>query len=86
MNKWLWLAVISLSISGLFIAFLASAMIAKGGSHVVYCPNLPAGHFLPCMPSPAGIGMALLMTMVYAVPVFAVGSSFVLFSGKRRGH
>jgi hypothetical protein len=70
MKKWLWLAGASLVLSGLFVTCLASMMIAKGGSHVDYCPNLPAGHILPCMPSFLGIGLGALMTAMYALPIF----------------
>lgn len=63
--------------------FLASAMIAKGGSHIDYCPNLPAGNILPCMPSLLGVGMGALLTVMYALPIFILGSLIILLSSDR---
>ena len=57
--------------------FLAIAMIDNGGSHVDYCPNLPAGHILECMPSIYGIlGGAYISTMTGLV-LFVIGLPFV---------
>lgn len=84
MKKWLWLVGVSLLMSGLFVTALALMMIAKGGSHVDYCPNLPAEHILPCLPSLTGIAAAVFMTIVYAVPIFALFAPIALFGGKKR--
>ncbi len=76
-SPWIRLTVVSLALGAIIPVLVAYMMIQKGGSHVVYCPNLPAGHLLPCMPSLTGIGLAVLMTVVYALPVFAIGAVFV---------
>lgn len=70
MTSWRGLTLISLSISGLFVAVLAGVMIAKDGSHVMYCPSLPAYHLLPCLPSSVGIAAAVILTILGAVPIF----------------
>jgi hypothetical protein len=81
-SPWIRLAVVSLAIGAIVPVLGAYMMIQKGGSHVVYCPNLPAGHLLPCLPSLTGIGLAVLMTIFYALPVFAIGAVFVSRRGK----
>ncbi len=82
-SPWIKLAVISLVLGAIIPALVAYMMIQKGGSHEIYCPNLPAEHILPCMPSIAGIGMAALLTLFYAIPVFAIGAIFLWLRGKR---
>ena len=74
---WTWLVVISLAIGGMTSMFLALAMLGKGGSHVDYCPNLPAGHFLECMPSLNGLLSALIIAAFVAAVIFAVGAVLV---------
>ncbi len=54
--------------------FLALAMIGKGGSHINYCLNLPAGHFLECMPSVEGVSLGVLISAAVALAVILVGS------------
>lgn len=54
--------------------FLALAMIGKGGSHIDYCPNLPAGHLLECMPSLKGISLAAVIATLLTLVVMAIGS------------
>ena len=71
---WAWLAATSLAIGCIHSIFLALAMIAKGGSHIDYCPNLPAGHILPCMPSFEGLMMAALIALTTAVAIFVMGA------------
>ncbi len=71
---WAWLLAISLALGGMVSMFLALAMIGKGGSHVDYCPNLPAGHLLECMPSVDGVYSATLVAASVATVVFATGA------------
>jgi hypothetical protein len=82
-SPWIRLAVTSLVVGAIPPALTAYMMIQKGGSHIVYCPILPAGHVLPCMPSMAGIGMAALLTVFFAIPVFAIGAIFVWRRGRQ---
>lgn len=82
MNKWQRLAVISLATSGLFVVVFAIIQMCTGGLDVMYCTRLPAGHFLPCMPSITGMAAAMLLTVVGAVPIFALFSPLALI-GRR---
>ena len=54
--------------------FLALGMIGKGGSHIDYCPNLPARYLLECMPSLKGISLAAVMATLLALVVMAIDS------------
>jgi len=69
----------SLAIGATVPIFVAIAMISKGGSHVDYCPNLPAEYWIPCMPSAEGIILAALLTLFYASPIFVVGAAWLLW-------
>lgn len=83
MNNWQRLAVISLATSGLFVAVFAIVLIGKDELDVMYCTSLPAGHFLPCMPSITGMAAAMLLTIICAVPIFALFSPLALIGSKR---
>lgn len=78
-SSWIWLAAGSLALGAVMPIFIALAMISKGGSHVVYCPNLPAEYWVPCMPSLTGIGVGALLTLLYALPVFVIGAAWLLW-------
>lgn len=54
--------------------FLALAMIGKGGSHIVYCPNLPVGHLLECLPSWEGILLAAIIAALVALAFMVIGT------------
>lgn len=71
---WLLLALSALAAGGMFSMFLALAMIGKGGSHIDYCPNLPAGHILECMPSWEGISLGAVIAALVALAVMVLGS------------
>jgi hypothetical protein len=68
------LAVSALAAGGMFSMFLALAMIGKGGSHIDYCPNLPAGHILECMPSWEGISLGAVIAALVALAIMVLGS------------
>lgn len=84
MNGWLWLAAFSLVGSGLLVCGLAVVTAVKDEMDVIYCTTLPAEHFLPCMPTGTGIAGAAVLTLICAVPIFALFSPLALLGSKRR--
>ena len=87
---WLLLVLSALAAGGMFSMFLALAMIGKGGSHIDYCPNLPAGHILECMPSREGISLAATIAALVALAIMVIGSvlmgTVVVAKGLARRH
>ncbi len=83
MISWRRLAWASCAISGLIVAIFAVVKGARGELDAMYCSTLPAGDFLSCMPSGTGIITAALLTIVGAIPIFALFSPLTLMGAKR---
>ena len=83
-GPWVRLALISIAVASIVPIFAGWFMISRAGSHYIYCPNLPAGHLLPCMPSFEGIRLAALMTLVFSAPCFAMGSVILAATRRRK--
>ncbi|GEM_PF-1932457 len=82
---WLLLALAALATGGMFSMLLALAMIGKGGSHIDYCPNLPAGHILECMPSWEGISLAAAIAALAAFAIMVLGSILMVAVAAAKG-
>ena len=78
LKRWGLLAAGSLTFGALLTLVAGMAMIAKGGSHVAYCPRLPARYWIPCMPSWEGIATAARLTVMWGAVAFAVGAVLML--------
>ena len=78
LRRWGFLAAGSLTFGAVLTVLAGMAMIAKGGSHVDYCPRLPDRYWIPCMPSWEGITTAMLLTVGWGGVAFAVGAVALL--------